>query len=211
VSQNGPVSKDNLFVTIQYILVRNTCRESLQYAHLSYYRETGLAALLCLPFFGINDIVIVKKELFQVRRMEIFTTLEDARNAGMHLGRYGQYPTIYKRSIKDYIVVEKGEWPPVDSWPFLKWDGRDWVPVLARLDSFEQAQEATSLFALLGHNPIIVEFPGITFDLFFREAHIPSGAWIVTEVDSNFFVKYMKPPEDTIDDEESDAIEISLL
>jgi hypothetical protein len=141
--------------------------------------------------------------------MEFFTILENARAAGMQLGRYGQYPTIYKRGTKDYIIVEKGEWPPVNSWPFLKWDGRDWVPVLARLDSFQQAQEATSLFALLGHSPIIVEFPGITFDIFFREAHIPPRAWIVNEVDPNYFVKYMKPPEDTFDEEESDIIEIS--
>jgi hypothetical protein len=142
--------------------------------------------------------------------MEFFTTLEDARIMGIQLGRYGQYPTIYKSDSKDYILVEKGEWPPANSWPFLKWDGRDWVPVLARLDSLQQAQEATSLFALLGHNPIIVEFPGITFDLFFREAHIPSGAWIVSEVESNYFIKYMKPPEDTTDEEGTDVIEISL-
>ncbi|MFW9955978.1 MAG: hypothetical protein ACFFD3_15630 [Candidatus Thorarchaeota archaeon] len=142
--------------------------------------------------------------------MEFFTTLEDARIAGMQLGRYGQYPTIYKRGVKDYIIVERGEWPPENSWPFLKWDGRDWVPVLARLDSLQQAQEATSLFALLGHNPIIVEFPGITFDLFFREAHIPSGAWIVSEVNPNYFIKHMKPPEDIIEEEESETIEIEV-
>jgi hypothetical protein len=142
--------------------------------------------------------------------MEFFTILENARAAGMQLGRYGQYPTIYKRGTKDYIIVEKGEWPPVNSWPLLKWDGKDWVPVLARLDSLQQAQEATSLFSLLGHDPIIVEFPGITFDIFFREAHIPSGAWIVNEVNPNYFVKYMKSPEETFDDEESDTIEIEI-
>jgi len=120
-----------------------------------------------------------------VEEMEFFTTLEDARTAGMQLGRYGQYPTIYKRGVKDYIIVERGEWPPEKSWPFLKWDGRDWVP-------------------------IIVEFPGITFDLFFREAHIPSGAWIVSEVNPNYFIKHMKPPENIIDDEEQEIIEIEV-
>ncbi|MFW9843371.1 MAG: hypothetical protein ACFFEV_02225 [Candidatus Thorarchaeota archaeon] len=145
--------------------------------------------------------------------MEIFSTLEEARSTGMYLGRFGQYPTIYKRGMKDYIVVEKGEWPPSDSWPFLKWDGDNWVPVLARLETVEQAQEASDLFSLLGHNTIIVEFPGITFDIFFREAHVPSGAWIVSESDSHCTVRYMKPPESCEDTEdyESEAIDIEFL
>ena len=67
--------------------------------------------------------------------METYPTLDDAREAGRYLGRYGQYPTIYKRGTKEYIVVEKGEWPPSNSWPFLKWDGRDWIPVLARMEA----------------------------------------------------------------------------
>ena len=62
-----------------------------------------------------------------VKFMEIFSSLDAARAAGMYLGRFGQYPTIYKRGSKYYIVIEKGEWPPLNSWPFLKWDGRDWV------------------------------------------------------------------------------------
>jgi hypothetical protein len=41
--------------------------------------------------------------------MEMFSSLEEARSAGMYLGRFGQYPTIYKRGMKEYIVVEKGE------------------------------------------------------------------------------------------------------
>jgi hypothetical protein len=145
--------------------------------------------------------------------MEIFPTLEEARAAGMYLGRYGLYPTIYKRGIKDYIVVEKGEWPPSNSWPFLKWDGNNWVPVLARLETIEQAQEASDLFSLLGHNTVIVEFPGITFDIFFRESHVPTGAWIVSDSDSHCSVKYMKPPElgDDIEDYESEAIDIELV
>jgi hypothetical protein len=142
--------------------------------------------------------------------MEVFKTLEEAKSAGAYLGRYGQYTTIYKRGVKDYILIERGEWPPVNSWPFLKWDGRDWLPVLARLDTLQHAQEAMSLFVLLGHSPIIVEFPGITFDLFFREAHVPSGAWIVSEVHPNYFVKYMKPPEVSNEDDESDIMEIEI-
>jgi hypothetical protein len=145
--------------------------------------------------------------------MEIYPTLDDAREAGRCLGRYGQYPTIYKRGAKEYIVVEKGEWPPSHSWPFLKWDGRDWVPVLARLETIEQAQEASSLFSLLGHEPIIVEFPGITFDIFFREAHIPTGAWIVSETYPNYSVRYMKPPSsnDDTEDYDSESIEIEFI
>lgn len=145
--------------------------------------------------------------------MEIYSTLNEAREVGRNLGRYGLYPTIYKRGIKDYIVVERGEWPPSNSWPFLKWDGRDWVPVLARLETIEQAQEASTLFSLLGHDPIIVEFPGITFDIFFREAHIPTGAWIVSETDPNYSVRYMKPPssDDDSEDYESDPIDIEFI
>jgi hypothetical protein len=145
--------------------------------------------------------------------MEIFPTLDEARAAGMYLGRYGQYPTIYKRGTKEYIVVEKGEWPPSNSWPFLKWDGSDWVPVLARLETIEQAQEASGLFTLLGHNPIIVEFPGITFDIFFRESHIPTGAWIVSETNPNYSVRYMKYPEsnDDTEDYDSEFIDIEII
>jgi hypothetical protein len=145
--------------------------------------------------------------------METFPTLDEAKVAGAYLGRFGQYPTIYKRGTKDYIVVEKGEWPLSNSWPFLKWDGRDWVPVLARLETIEQAQEASGLFALLGHEPIIVEFPGITFDIFFREAHIPTGAWIVAETDPNFSVRYMKSPEfdEDTEDYDSEPIDIEII
>ncbi|MGY5881994.1 MAG: hypothetical protein RTV31_17240 [Candidatus Thorarchaeota archaeon] len=136
--------------------------------------------------------------------------MEEARSAGMYLGRFGQYPTIYKRGTKDYIVVEKGEWPPSNSWPFLKWDGDNWVPVLAKLDTVEQAQEASDLFSLLGHNTIIVEFPGITFDIFFREAHVPTGAWIVSESDSHCSVRYMKPPASDVDTEDYDSETIDI-
>lgn len=145
--------------------------------------------------------------------MDIFSTLEEARATGMYLGRFGQYPTIYKRGTKDYIVVEKGEWPPSKSWPFLKWDGDNWVPVLAKLETVEQAQEASDLFSLLGHNTVIVEFPGITFDIFFREAHVPTGAWIVSESDSHCFVRYMKSPESVEDSEdyESEVVDFEIV
>jgi hypothetical protein len=145
--------------------------------------------------------------------MEMFSSLEEARSAGMYLGRFGQYPTIYKRGMKEYIVVEKGEWPPSNSWPFLKWDGDNWVPVLAKLETIEQAQEASDLFSLLGHNTIIVEFPGITFDIFFREAHVPTGAWIISEADSHCSIRYMKPPNSTDDTEDydSEVIDIEIV
>ncbi|TFG29406.1 hypothetical protein EU527_15910 [Candidatus Thorarchaeota archaeon] len=142
--------------------------------------------------------------------METFKNLDEARIAGICLGRYGLYPTIYKRVTNEYVLVERNEWPPTNCWPFLKWDGRDWLPILIKLDSLEDAQIASGLFSLLGHNPIIVEFAGITFDIFFKEGHIPSGAWIVSEVESNYSVRYMKLPEDN-PEEESDIIEIPPL
>ena len=107
--------------------------------------------------------------------MEIFETLDAAKDAGAFLARCGHFPTIYKRLDHEYILVSKGEWPPRKSWPFLKWDGEDWVPVLARLDTLEMALEATGLFVLLGHEPVVVEFPGITFDIFLKESHVPAG------------------------------------
>ena len=142
--------------------------------------------------------------------MEIFKTLSEAKLAGQYLGRYGQYPTIYKHEVDEYILVESGEWPPMKSWPFLKWDGRDWMPVLIRLDSLEDAQRAMGLFTLLGHTPIIVEFPGITFDIFFKESHVPPGAWIVSEIESNYSIRYMKPHDDSPEEEESEIIEIEI-
>ena len=144
--------------------------------------------------------------------MQIFSKLEEAKTAGVYLGRYGQYPTIYKRDIRDYIIVEKNEWPPSSSWPFLKWGGTGWIPVLTRLDTIEQAQEASGLFSLLGYDPILVEFPGITFDIFLKETHIPTGAWIISELDSNYSVKYMKQSqsyEDT-EDIESESVDIEI-
>ena len=139
--------------------------------------------------------------------MEIFATLDNAKDAGRFLAKCGHFPTIYKRLDHEYILVSKGEWPPRKSWPFLKWDGEDWVPVLARLDTLQMAQEATGLFVLLGHDPIVVEFPGITFDIFLKESHVPTGAWIITESDPYYSVKHLKPPNQ-FEDEESVEIPI---
>jgi len=133
--------------------------------------------------------------------VEIFTTLDDAKDAGSFLAKCGHFPTIYKRRYHEYILVSEGEWPPKKSWPFLKWDGEDWVPVLARLVTLEMAWEATGLFVLLGHDPIVVEFPGITFDIFLRESHVPTGAWIVRESDPCYSVKCTKAPRKTDDKE----------
>jgi hypothetical protein len=75
------------------------------------------------------------------------------------------------------------------------------------METLEEAFDATGLFILLGHEPLVVEFPGITFDIFLKEAHVPTGAWIIRESDPNFSVKYLKPP--AFDDEE-DSIEIPV-
>lgn len=70
----------------------------------------------------------------------------------------------------------------------MKWAGKsitgtddDWIPVLVRLDSFQNAKEACGLFSLLRHEPIVVEFPGITFDIFLAHGHIPFGAYVSSE------------------------------
>lgn len=73
--------------------------------------------------------------------------------------------------------------------------------MLARLDSLQMAQEATGLFVLLGHDPVVVEFPGITFDIFLKESHVPTGAWIITESDPYYSVKHIKPPSQYEDEE----------
>jgi hypothetical protein len=84
---------------------------------------------------------------------------------------------------------------------------------LNQISTVEQAQEASDLFSLLGHNTIIVEFPGITFDIFFREAHVPTGAWIVSEADSHCSVRYMKSPNSSedIEDYDSEPIDIEII
>jgi hypothetical protein len=113
--------------------------------------------------------------------MEIFMTLQEAKREGLVLAKHGRFPTIYKRGISEYILTERGEWPPQGGWPFLKYDGEDWVPILKRLNSVGEAQEACGLFRLLGHQPIIAQFPGVCFDIFMQESHVPTGAWILLE------------------------------
>ena len=76
--------------------------------------------------------------------------------------------------------------------------------MLARLDTLQMAQEATGLFVLLGHNPVVVEFPGITFDIFLKESHVPAGAWIITESNPYYSVKRIKPPNQYEDKESVD-------
>jgi hypothetical protein len=146
--------------------------------------------------------------------MEIFLTLDDAKAYGRRLARRGQFPTIYKHGSDDYVVVTKGEWPPRNSWPFLKWIGRSicgfsenegWVPVLARLDSLQRAHDACGLFNLLGYEPIIVKFPGITYDIFLNEEHVPVGACVVVESFEDDETVVLQQPH-FLDDEEEEII-----
>ncbi|MFW9835502.1 MAG: hypothetical protein ACFFEK_15985, partial [Candidatus Thorarchaeota archaeon] len=60
---------------------------------------------------------------------------------------------------------------------------------------------------LLGHEPVVVEFPGITFDIFLKESHVPVGAWIITDSDSYYSVKRIKPPSNYEDEE---PVEVSI-
>ncbi len=141
--------------------------------------------------------------------MEIFLALEDAKSYGRRLARFGRAPTIYELGTGEYATVMKGKWPPPNSWPILKWSGisDEWIPILTRLDSLTRAQEACGLFNLLGHEPIIVEFPGITFDVFLKERHIPDGAWIVLESSGKNQVRQIQTPR-FYDEEESESINL---
>jgi hypothetical protein len=141
--------------------------------------------------------------------MEIFLNLDDAKTHGRGLARFGRAPTIYELGTGEYATVMKGKWPPPNSWPILKWSGTSdgWIPILARLDSLTRAQEACGLFNLLGHEPIIVEFPGITFDVFLKEKHIPNGAWIVLESFGEDRVRQIQTPR-FYDEEESESIDL---
>ncbi len=143
--------------------------------------------------------------------MESFLTLEDAKSYGLRIAKRGCFPTIYKCGNDEYMVVMKGEWPPGNSWPFLKWiggflcDSTDlgtdgWVPVLAKLDTLQRAQDACGLFSLLGLDPIVVQFPGITFDIFLNETHVPVGARVILEIDEDRFY----------DSEETESIELRM-
>jgi hypothetical protein len=140
--------------------------------------------------------------------MEIFMTLQEAKCEGLALANRGRFPTIYKRGISEYILTERGEWPPQGGWPFLKYDGDDWVPILKRLNSIGEAQEACSLFRLLGHQPIIAQFPGVCFDIFMQESHVPTGAWILLESEEGESQFQLQTPR--FYDEEEDDDEIIL-
>jgi len=140
--------------------------------------------------------------------MDIFLILDDAKKRGGRKARLGESPTIYELESGEYAVVEKGKWPPPNSWPLLKWAGatQEWIPILARLNTVNRAQEACGLFKLLGHEPIVVEFPGITFDVFLKERNIPAGAWIVLRSDEDSQVRHLHQPR-FYDEEDSEEIE----
>jgi hypothetical protein len=146
-----------------------------------------------------------------VKHMEIFLTLNDAKAHGTYLARAGRAPTIYELGTGEYVTVRKGKWPPPNSFPILKWSGAsdEWIPILTRLDSVSRAQEACGLFNLLGHEPIIVEFPGITYDVFLKEDHVPKGAWIILESDGETSVRHLQHPR-FYDEEDSESINIRL-
>jgi hypothetical protein len=143
--------------------------------------------------------------------MEIFLTLEDAKAHGTYLARAGRAPTIYGLGTGEYATVQKGKWPPPNSSPILKWSGAsdEWIPILTRLNSVSRAQEACGLFNLLGHDPIIVEFPGITFDVFLKEGHVPRGAWIILESNGDASVRHLQSSR-FYDEEESEDVNIQL-
>jgi hypothetical protein len=77
------------------------------------------------------------------------------------------------------------------------------------LDSVSRAQEACGLFNLLGHEPIIVEFPGITFDVFLKEDHVPRGAWIILESNGETSVRHLHSSR-FYDEEESESVNVQL-
>jgi len=146
-----------------------------------------------------------------VKQMEIFLILEDAEAHGALLARAGRAPTIYELGTGEYAVVRKGMWPPPNSHPVLKWSGasEEWIPILTRLNSVSRAQEACGLFNLLGYEPIIVEFPGIAFDVFLKEDHVPRGAWIILESDGETSVRQLQSPR-FYDEEESENTNIQI-
>ena len=149
--------------------------------------------------------------------MDIFDTLFEAKTEGRCLAKQGLCPTIYKRGTDEYILVSCREMPPEGAWPFLKWvgisletrldDESEWVPIMAPLDSLVSAQVASSLFYLLGHTPIIVEYRDRgTFDIFLREEHVPPDCWIVTESSD---VDFEMHPSRFIDDD-SDELDVLI-
>ncbi len=149
--------------------------------------------------------------------MDIFDTLCEAKNEGRCLAKQGLYPTIHKRGTDEYILVSRREMPPEGAWPFLKWvgvsletrfdDDSEWIPIMAPLDSLNSAQIASSLFHLLGHTPIIVEYRHRgTFDIFLREENIPTQGWIVTDSTDNGLELELHPSR-FIEDDENDELD----
>lgn len=99
----------------------------------------------------------------------------------------------------------------------MKWVGKDilltdeseWIPILAKLDTVIRAKEACALFYLLGHDPIIVEYPALgVFDIFLRECDIPQGAWTVGDTDDDFGMFELQPPP--LFYNEDDAVEFEI-
>jgi hypothetical protein len=147
--------------------------------------------------------------------MQTFVTLLDAKTEGKRLARQGAFPTIYKTENYEYYVAERNEMPPPTAWPLLKWVGcatgsqhdldSEWVPILDRLDSLENARDACELFKMLGYEPVIVEYHGRGgFDIFLREAHIPPGGWIVLDSAYDGSILHIQPAR-MFDDDEFDV------
>jgi len=145
--------------------------------------------------------------------MEIFESLISAKQHGIELAKLGRTPSIYQRDHREFILLANRETPPPRAYPFLKWVGKDlkdedseWIPILSKLDSLDQAKEACALFYLLGFQPIIVEFSTLgIYDIFLRESDIPSGAWMVLDVDEDDDLFELHPPPFFYDEDEDET------
>jgi hypothetical protein len=145
--------------------------------------------------------------------MQTYVTLLEAKTEGKRLAKQGGFPTIYKTEDFEYCVAERNEMPPPTSWPLLKWVGRvtggpndldsEWVPILERLTSLENARDACGLFRMLGYEPVIVEYRNRGgFDIFLRETHIPHGGWIVLDSAYDGSIVHIQPARVSDDDED---------
>ncbi len=148
--------------------------------------------------------------------MQIHESLPQAKTEGERLAKQGMFPTIYKTDDCEYYVAERNEMPPATSWPLLKWVGKsighlqdldsEWIPILARLDTLESAQDACGLFRILGYDPVIVEYRNRgTFDIFLREEHIPPGGWVVLDSSNDGLIRHIQPSR-YYDDEEFELV-----
>ena len=175
---------------------------------------------ISLSFFLIHiheENLVSEKEMNT--SMEIFESLITAKERGKQLAKEGQHPSIYHKNHREFIVLGRRELPPPGSFPFLKWVGKDlkdvedseWIPILSKLDSLNQAKEACALFYLLGFEPIIVEFGMLgIYDIFLRESDIPSGAWIVLDTDDDDDLFEIQQPPMFYDEDDED-IEFEIL